>query len=334
VNSFGEQWVKDYVNPQTSRVHTRLDQAGTETGRFSSGSKSKKQKIHPNMQQIPKPVEYRECFIADEGRRMLTADYKNCEGVIMIAQSGDLNMKRITELDDQHSYLGTKCWRNVYRKRYEKAGDTKWLELATTYEMNKSTPEKTKERDKFKNSGGLFPVAYGVFASKVAGAAGITEDEGQVMIDTIKAEIPLVIKYLDGVSKFATQHGYVIHNKRTGSRRWFQPVLNEKHYGWKIDKGDIISIESAARNSVIQGTNSDLVKEAIAMLHMWAKIFKQDIFFMLTVHDEIVCDCPEGQEDYYLDKLSQLMERAAQNYLIPEIEMHVDANHGTTWMKG
>ncbi len=333
VTSFGEKWVSDYVIPETGRIHTRLDQAGADTGRFSSGSKSKTEKLYPNMQQIPKPPEYRECFIADPGRKILTADYKNCEGVLMIAQSGDLNMKRITELPDQHSYLGTKCWRNVYDHRHQKTGDPKWGFLAENYEMNKTTPEKVKERDKFKNSGGLFPVAYGVFASKVAGAAGISEDEGQIMIDTIKAEIPLVIEYLDNVAQKAVRTGYVVHNRRTGSRRWFQSILDHKHYDWKLIKGDIVEVQSAARNSVIQGTNSDLIKEAIAMLHMWAKIFKQDIFFMLTVHDELVCDCPEGQEEYYLSKLEQLMIRAAKNYLIPEIDMQVDGNHGNTWTK-
>jgi DNA polymerase I-like protein with 3'-5' exonuclease and polymerase domains len=66
---------------------------------------------------------------------------------------------------------------------------------------------------------------------------------------------------------------------------------------------------------------------------MWAKIFKQDIFFMLTVHDELVCDCPAGQEEYYLSKLIALMERAAKNYLIPAIDMHVEGKWGNTWKK-
>lgn len=252
VTSFGENWVELYTNKITGRIHTMLDQAGTDTGRFSSGSKGKVKK-YPNMQQIPKPPEYRQCFVADPGRKILTLDYKNCEGVIMIAQSGDLNMKKITELKDQHSYLGTLCWRNVYQKRYQATGKEEWKILSETYEMNKSTPEKNKERDIFKNSGGLFPVAYGVYASKVAGAAKVSVEEGQIFIDTIKGQIPLVIEYLDTVSKRAVQEGYAIHNKRTGSRRWFQAVLDNKHYNWKLSKDSKVEIESASRNTVIQG---------------------------------------------------------------------------------
>jgi hypothetical protein len=72
--------------------------------------------------------------------------------------SGDLEMKKITSQSDQHSYLGSKAWRKVYEYRFKNTGDPKWKELSETYVMDKSTPEKEKERQKFKNSAGLFPV--------------------------------------------------------------------------------------------------------------------------------------------------------------------------------
>lgn len=330
VNSFGENWVNQYV--REGRVFTLLDQAGTDTGRLSSGDKGKV-KRHPNLQQVPNPPEYRECFIADDGRLLGTLDYKNCEGVVMISQSGDLGMKAITELPDQHSYLGTKCWRNVYKRRYQLTGDDKWRVLSETYVMDQSTPEKKKERSIFKNSGGLFPVAYGVFASKVAGAAKITEAEAQIFIDTIKAEVPLVIKYLDSVSAKAIKNGYAIHNTRTGSRRYFQAVLDKIHYGWPIPKGDIVAIESAARNTVIQGTNSDLIKEAICILQMWIDIYKVPVRFLLTVHDELLVDVPEENAEFYIGKVRQIMERTAQKYLIPEIQMGTSCDIAKHWHK-
>lgn len=332
IKSFGEKWVEQFV--RNGRAYTALDSSSTTTGRFSSGSKGKK-KDKANLQQIPSRdgKMYRECFEADPGRSLITADYKNCEGIIMIAQSGDLNMKRITEMSDSHSYLGTKCWRNVYQWRYNRTKDPKWKELAETYEMNKSTPEKEVERTLFKNSGGLFPVAYAVSANKVATTSRVTPEEGQIFIDTIKAEIPLVINYLDGVSKKALEDGYCIHNKREGSIRWFQPILDAKHYGWNISKSAKIEIESASRNSVIQGTNSSIIKEAIATICLWAKLFKQDLRFVLTVHDELIFDCPEDKAEFYCEKVKQLMIRAAQNYLIPEIQMSVELHCEKTWTK-
>jgi len=159
IKSFGDKWVEQYV--RNGRAYTSLDQAGADTGRFSSGSKGKKIKTYYNGQQIPgkgDDVIYRSCFIADDGRVMIIADYSNCEGVVMISLSGDLDMKKITEIKDQHSYLGTLCWRAVYEYRYKQTNDPKWKELAETYVMDQSTDAKKEERSKFKNSGGLFPV--------------------------------------------------------------------------------------------------------------------------------------------------------------------------------
>lgn len=334
IKSFGDKWVAQYV--RNGRAYTSLDQAGADTGRFSSGSKGKKIKYYYNGQQIPgrgADVIYRECFIADEGRGMVIADYKNCEGIVMISLSGDLNMKKITELSDSHSYLGTLCWRAVYAHRYEQTGDLKWKELAETYEMSDTTPAKKEERSKFKNSGGLFPVVYGVAANKVAATSQITEKEGQIMIDTIKAQVPKVVIALDTKSKEASTFGYVVHNTRTGSRRWFSPVLDHLHYGFPLSKGDKITVEMAARNSPIQGTNSDLMKEAIAMLALWIKLFKQDVRILLTVHDELLCDCPADKVEFYAGKIKEIMKRAAKNYLIKEIDMEVDVKTAAYWKK-
>lgn len=334
IKSFGEKWVEQYV--RNGRAYTSLDQAGADTGRFSSGSKGKKIKTYYNGQQIPgkgDDVIYRSCFIADEGRKMIIADYSNCEGVVMISLSGDLDMKKITEIKDQHSYLGTLCWRAVYNYRYQQTNDPKWKELADTYVMDQSTEAKKEERSKFKNSGGLFPVVYGVSANKVAATSQITEKEGQVMIDTIKAQVPKVVQTLDAKSKEASTFGFVVHNKRTGSRRWFTPILDHIHYKAPITKGQIIEAEMAARNSPIQGTNSDLMKEAIAMLELWVKLYKQDVRFLLTVHDELLCDCPADKAEFYAGKIKEIMKRAAKAYLIKEIDMDVSCHTSTYWEK-
>lgn len=333
VNAFGEKWIEKYVRPN-GRVYTMYNQAKTTTGRFACGDKDNG---YPNMQQIPKPAEYRECFIADPGRAIITLDFKNCEGIIMIALSGDLGLKAITDMADSHSYLGTKCWRNVfdYRMRMttDPAEQAKWRELSQTYEMNQSNEQKKKERDIFKNSGGLFPVAYGIHASKVARSAKVTETEGQIFIDTIKNEIPKVIQFLDGKSREAVTTGYVVHNSRTNSVRGFTDVLDHLHYGFPVHKERKSEVETAARNSPIQGTNADLIIESIVTIGLWKRLYEQDIRLLLQVHDELVYDCPAEQADFYMAKISELMGRVAQKYLIPQITMQVSAQHGSTWMK-
>lgn len=330
VNSFGEKWVEQYV--RNGRVYTRFDQAGAATGRWTSGSKGKK-KVYPNMSQIPKPAEYRHCFIADDGELIMTSDYKNQEGVIIIALSGDMEMKKITEVADQHSFLGTKAWRAVYANRYQRTKDPKWLELSRTYEMNQTSDEKKKERDKFKNSAGLFPVLYGCNANKVAATAQVTQVEGQIMIDVIKSHAPKAQQFLDSKSHEASSQGYVVHNTRSGSRRYFTKVLDHIHYKFPLSKADKIDAEMQGRNTAVQGTGSDIIKEAIAMIDLWNTLYKQDIKFILSNYDEGVWSFPEEKREQYEKVISHFMKKAANNYLIPGVEMDVEHHIEKTWTK-
>ena len=107
-------------------------------------------------------------------------------------------------------------------------------------------------------------VVYGLFAKKAGKTLNISTEEGQIVINTIKREIPKTIKMVENQSAFAEKYGYVIHNNRTNSRRWF-PILI-KQIKKEVDKDthfiEISEALSAARNSTIQGTQADFVKEA------------------------------------------------------------------------
>ena len=73
------------VNPQTGRVHTSYNQAGTVTGRLSSSN--------PNLQNIPIRTELgrqiRKAFVAQPGFVFLAADYSQVELRILAHISGD-----------------------------------------------------------------------------------------------------------------------------------------------------------------------------------------------------------------------------------------------------
>lgn len=328
--SFGVKWVANYLNPITGKVHTTFRQAGTRTLRFASGDRDEG---FFNLQQIPGRTESdkkrRECFKPDKGRSMATLDYTGCEIVCMIALSRDLDLKRISELPDQHSYIGTKCWRNVYAYRYQQTKDPKWKVLAETYEL-KNEGEGKKVRTKFKESG-VFPVIYGVGPPKVASIQGFSKEEGRIFINTIEAEMPTVVAYVKSKAKEAITTGEVIHNTRTNSRRLF-PKVHDQQYGYVLSDQERTSIENAARNAPVQGTNVDIICEAMVMIDRWSRLYKVDVCFLGQVHDELIYDYPEG-EDWIVDKLKALMRRAAQKYLIPEIHMDVDARYGDSWLK-
>jgi len=68
-STYGEDYLK-FVEPD-GKIYSSLNVLGASTGRMSSRS--------PNMQQIPRGQEYRECFIAGQGKKLIIADYSSQE---------------------------------------------------------------------------------------------------------------------------------------------------------------------------------------------------------------------------------------------------------------
>src|SRR5262249_35120130 len=81
----------DLIDPETGRIHTTFSQTTAATGRLSS--------TNPNLQNIPirteigRPV--RACFVAEEGARLLSADYSQAELRILAEVGGEEILKEI-----------------------------------------------------------------------------------------------------------------------------------------------------------------------------------------------------------------------------------------------
>lgn len=71
LSAFGEN-VLSLINPKTGRIHPDFNQYGADTGRFSC--------TKPNVQQIPATSDFRKCFVAAPGYKLVTCDYSQCLG--------------------------------------------------------------------------------------------------------------------------------------------------------------------------------------------------------------------------------------------------------------
>ena len=80
LTSYGENILNE-INPVTGRIHANFHQIGAPTGRFACNS--------PNIQQVPHSIEYRRCFRAPEGRKLVIADYSQVELRILADFTGD-----------------------------------------------------------------------------------------------------------------------------------------------------------------------------------------------------------------------------------------------------
>ncbi len=88
-------------NPTTNRLHSKYNQNQTATGRFSCYS--------PSIQQIPNKAEFRSCFIASVGHKLVVADYSQIELRIAAEITDDPVMIRVySENGDIHKETASK----------------------------------------------------------------------------------------------------------------------------------------------------------------------------------------------------------------------------------
>lgn len=309
LNTFGENYI-DKINPVTGKLHTIIRQCDADTSRMQSGG-GKKEPDKINSQNIPAKNEYRNCFGVDKDSSVLSNDYSGAELIVMCSHAQDTRLLELSE-QDMHSYMATKCWRNIYEYRARQLLKifninpnsktdilieeyNKYRDLMKTYTVTK---EQKAIRNSFKPM--TFGVIYGLFAKKAGATLNIIKEEGQVAINTIKQEIPLTIAMVEKASADAEAQGYIILNNRTNSRAWFPTLIRQLkgETNKTLEFMKISSEASEARNIRIQGTQADFVKEASVVLWKYFQKCKKYYGFygiVLTwVHDELVIKIPKN----------------------------------------
>lgn len=329
LSTYGKTFI-DKINDRTGKIHTIFRQCFAETGRMQSGG-GKKEPDKYNAQNLPRDKAYREPFEGGEGYLINTADYSGAELIVMASHAQDHRLLELSK-GDMHSHFATKSWRSIYKYRASKHRDTlfntllsdiekdiykeeyeQYLDLSNTFTVTKDNPK--GYRQAFKPM--AFGVVYGLFAKKAGKTLNISTEEGQIVINTIKREIPKTIKMVENQSAFAERYGYVIHNNRTNSRRWFPILIKQikKEADKDINFIEITEALSAARNSTIQGTQADFVKEASVKLqyYYWKNNIDADI--LSWVHDEIVDRIAEDIVDEVSKVKHKIMVEVANKYL-------------------
>lgn len=289
INTFGESFLKKYKNKVTGRYHTVYRQCHAVTGRLQSGDK--KNNLY-NSQNIPKDIEYRECFYSGTDY-ISTTDLSGAEAVIMIDKAKDEKFYEIAiKKDDAHSPFATMIW-NLIGKTRMKLGinrnnhDKTPLELATMIVTKK---ENKDVRTLFKNV--TFAIIYRAGKKKVGKMLNIDVDEAGMGIQVMRNTIPKTFKMIDENVRFALNNGYLILNERTKSRIWYPEILKWKQIGQDPPGGVLHEVTNSAANSPIQGTQADMMKEAI--VYIMDEADRQDIVkkynfaILKQVHDEIV----------------------------------------------
>ena len=278
------------IDPRTGRIHTTFNQLVAATGRLSSNN--------PNLQNIPVRTELgaqiRECFVAEDGCRLVVADYSQIE------------LRLMALLSQEPALLDA----------YHRGEDVHRVTAAAVAGIAPEEVTKT-QRDHAKATN--FGIMYGLSAFGLSEQVDIPVDEAKAFIDAYFAKYPRVREFRERVVAQAAEDGYVttLFGRRRAvpelrSRNW-----NERSLG-----------ERLAVNTVLQGTAADIIKVAMVRLERELARRKMASRLVLQVHDELILESPEAEADAGAALLREVMCGAYE--MDPPLEVEVGA--GRDWL--
>ncbi|NHM30565.1 DNA polymerase I [Bacillus sp. C11] len=263
------------IDPASGKVHTRFNQALTQTGRLSS--------TDPNLQNIPIRLEegkkIRQAFVpSEEGWLIFAADYSQIELRVLahIANDDKLIQAFKEDLD-----IHTKTAMEVFHV----AAD----------EVTSNMRRHAKAVN--------FGIVYGISDFGLSQSLNITRKEAGRFIERYLQSYPGVQEYMDDIVKLAKQKGYVTTLMQ---RRRYIPEITSRNFNLRS------FAERTAMNTPIQGSAADIIKKA--MIDMADKLAEQGLKsrLLLQVHDELIFEAPEDEIEILKKIVPEVMENAIE----------------------
>ena len=280
------------VDKKTGRVHTDYMQTVAATGRLSSNN--------PNLQNIPIRTErgrlIRKAFIPrDENYTLLSADYSQIELRIIAALSGEENMIKAFQNNE-----------DIHRSTAAKVFNVSLEEVTSAQRSNAKTVN--------------FGIIYGVSAFGLSNQTSLLRKEAAELIDAYYATYPKLKSYMANQVDFARENGYV------------QTVLGRRRYLKDINSANMMVRSGAERNAVnapIQGSAADIIK--IAMINIHKKLTSENwkSKMLLQVHDELVFDVHNSE----LEKIQPMIKHEMENAFIMDVPLEVEIGMGKNWLE-
>lgn len=280
---------KPLIDPATGLVHTTFNQTQTTTGRLSS--------LNPNLQNIPirdeEGRELRKLFVArSENRILIDADYSQIELRLLAHFSG---CKELIEA-------------------YREGRDIHALTASQVFEvpLSEVTPEQRRAAKAVN-----FGIIYGISEFGLASNLNISNKKAGDYIRKYFETYSDVKKYMDSNVAFAREHGYV--TTLLGRKRVI-PEIKSSNYNLRSFG------ERAAMNMPLQGSSADIIK--IAMINVYRRLKEKGLrsALILQVHDELVIDAFEEEQEEVAKLLQYEMENAVHLSVPLTAEVHCGKN--------
>lgn len=198
LNSTYVEGLKQYINPQTKRIHSFFHQTITATGRISS--------TEPNLQNIPTRFELgkqvRKIFKPEKGKVYIDADYSQIELRVLAHMS-----------EDKHMVQAFKDGQDIHKQAASKVFKTPIEEV--TKEQRSSAKAVN------------FGIVYGISDFGLGEQLGISRKKAKQYIDEYLTEYEGIKKFMDEITESAKEIGYV---ETLFNRRRYIPELKSNNY--------------------------------------------------------------------------------------------------------
>lgn len=277
------------INSKTQRIHTSYSMVGTSTGRLASSD--------PNLQNIPVRTEkgrlIRRAFVAKAGCKLISLDYSQIELRLLAHMA---NVPALTQAFQEGKDIHASTASQMFTIPLEEiTGDV-------------------RRRAKAIN----FGIIYGISAYGLSQQLSISNQEAASYIKTYFEKYPGIQDYMETQKTFAREHGYV---KTLFGRKCFIPGIQDTNQAMRQ------FAERQAINAPLQGSNADIIKQA--MIHVPDCLSRHNLTgkMLLQVHDELIFEIPEGEVEKTITVLKTLME----NITFLKVPLTVGVGIGNNW---
>lgn len=282
------------------RVRCSFNNAVAVTGRLSSSD--------PNMQQNPKvnpelPFNFKEIFVAPEGKKLMAVDYSGQElRILGVVSKDEVLIDAFKTGKDLHLMTAN----NVFHLGIPEEG------LIKTHPTYNDYREKYDHERHIGKNGYNFPIIYGTTAYGIAKNNGIPEEDAEKGIQAFFGLYPKVRQAIRWCSAFLTKNWHV--RSLTGRRRRLDPNIKKSH--------------RQAFNFLIQSVGADMLRCATNKLR---KLFIEHpewgAKILLVIHDEIVLEI----NDDYIDEATPKIKEVTENAMNLSVDMAVDIGVGQNY---
>lgn len=259
IKTFGPEYLK-FVNPVTGHIHTSFF-AFTGAGRYSSG--------RPNLQQVPHAPEFRRCFRAAPGKKLVIRDYSQIE------------LRVGSEIANDRELMGV----------YQRGEDAHRLTAAVT----SGVPLEHVTKDMRQAAKAInFGLIYGMQAEKLVLYAKANYG---VDMSVQQAEV-FRERYFQRYRGIKSWHDKIF-DRRFRQRGYTKTILGRVRYlpPYPDPKtGRMRDSYNEYSNTPVQGSAADGLKASLPLAYRRLKRYNNQASLAHMVHDEIAAECDDDPE--------------------------------------